>query len=278
MRNLLLVLCVGLFVNALPVNAQNGSFGRVSDRLKISRHLESLYRKPSKKESQLLQPDATDETKYADFLKTPNTGLIKLMPDLGCSENPKILVATDICNEFTMPGGGSAFSFRKGYHRIWRLADLLYKSDIFHAVGTRSQGIMVALGDVPLDKVSLNTRGIEFLRNFVPATEFNEAKKQNNELIEGIAEGDFYYRKALRAVENTTYVLRSVAYRGSFFRSYEGVIYDELSFDDRSDVIVAFRIVRKNESDGSVTLLWKELANAKSPKLKVSKDDKLKTL
>lgn len=270
MKKFCVAIIFGVFFSTLNISGQFSRRG--NPQFAVSQQIKNLYRKPNKKERGLLSPRLEDQRKYADFLRQPNTGLLKLMPDLGCGENPKILVATEICRQYTMPGGGSAYSFRKKNYRIWRLADLLHKDGIIHAVGARSQGILVTLGDIPLEKVSLNTKEVKFLTDFVPETEFEDAKKQNRKLIEGITKNGYYYRKGLRAVENTTYVLRSVAYKGKFYRAIGNVVYNELDFDKRRDIIIAFRIVRQDVSDGSITLLWKELANKKAPKLKVKKD------
>lgn len=259
-----------VFLSGLHINGQLPRRG--NQQFIINQQVRNLYRKPSKKEAELLAPRIEDQQKYAEFLQKPDTGLIKLMPDLGCGENPKVLVATDVCQEYTMPGGGSAYSFRKENYRIWRLADILHKDGIIHAIGARSQGILVTLGDVPLEGISLDTEGLKFLTDFEPKTEFEEAKEQNRKLLEGITYDGFYYRKALRAVENTTYVLRSVAYRGKFYRAIQDVVYNELDYDKRRDIIVAFRIVRQDKTDGSITLLWRTLANEKSPKLEVEKE------
>lgn len=270
MKKVCVGLIFGLFVQATAVSGQLIRMSRPSST--TVQMIKSLYRKPNKKESALLAPKPADLSRYRRYLERPGTGLVKLMPDLGCGENPQVLVATPICRRYTMPGGGAAYSFRKQRYRIWRLADLLHKDGIIHAVGIRSQGILVTLGDVPLENVSLRTAAVRFLIEFQPETEFEDAKKQNRKLLEGITRNGFYYRKALRAVENTTYVLRSVAYRGRFYRAVGGVVYNELDYDKRRDVIIAFRIVRQDSSDGSITLLWKELANRKSPKLKVNQE------
>lgn len=270
MRKIVLAVIFGSFLGALPIFGQ--FFPRDSVRMSVSRQVRNLYRKPNKREAALLEPRLEDRQKYERFLQQPNTGLVKLMPDLGCGENPQVVVVTDVCRQYSMPGSGAAFSFRKRTYRIWRLADLLHKDGIIHAVGARSQGILVALGDVSLDKVTLETRGVDFLTEFKPEIEFEEARGQNREMLKGITRGDFYYRKALRVIERTTYVLRSVAYRGKFYRAIRGVVYNELDYDKRRDVIIAFRIVRQDKTDGSITLLWKELANTKAPKLKVDRD------
>ena len=60
--------------------------------------------------------------------------------------------------------------------------------------------------------------------------------------------------------------MRSIAYKGSYYRAIDGFLYDELDFDKRKDVTVAFRIIRRDEE--SVTIIWKQLAEKDSPKVK----------
>ena len=47
----------------------------------------------------------------------------------------------------------------------------------------------------------------------------------------------------------------------------------ENKLDKRVDTILAFRITRK-ESDGNITILWKELKEQKAPKIIFPKDEK----
>jgi hypothetical protein len=74
----------------------------------------------------------------------------------------------------------------------------------------------------------------------------------------------------LPVADNTTYALRSIAYQGTIMRSIQTLTYNELDVDKRRDVIVVFRVV-KRDADGSVTILWKELSNKNAPKLKENK-------
>ena len=60
--------------------------------------------------------------------------------------------------------------------------------------------------------------------------------------------------------------MRSIAYRGNYYRAIDGFLYDELDFDKRKDVTVAFRIIRRDEE--SVTIIWKQLVEKDSPKVK----------
>lgn len=235
--------------------------------------INELYRKPTKKEMALLAPADEDKRKYADFLLTPNTGLIKLAADKGCAENAKIVVATADCLALSMPGAGNSYSFRRRSYGIARLADVTFTENSFQATGKRLHGIFVNIGDVPLQQVGPQTRGVGFLTDFKPEAEFERAKAIDRQLSHGIKKDEFVYRRALRALDDTTYVLRSIAYRGTYMRAVSGLTYNELDLDKRFDVTVAFRIVRRHD-DGAVTILWKQMAKQNSPKTKREKNEK----
>jgi hypothetical protein len=306
MKKFSLALLVGLFLGVLAVKAQNPtntptpreetakiireqqkaneSFNRIRNtnqeairtsnpsQIQAFLHpkLKPLYRNPTKEELETLSPNFEEVNKYADFLRQPNTGLIKLAADFGCAENTRIVVATADCLKYTMPGAGSSFSFRTKNYRLRRLADLTFTNDSFQATGILLHGIFVKIGDVPLEKVNLQTKGLSYLFNFQPETDYEKARVIDRQLSEGVFSDGFQYRRGFYAVENTTYVLRSIAYDGKYFRAVEGVAYNEFAFDKRRDVTVAFRIVRK-DSDGSVTILWKEILRKNSPKIKYRK-------
>jgi hypothetical protein len=306
MKKLSIAVLFGLFLGVLSVNAQNPTrtptpreetariireqqkaneaFNRIQNanqvatrtsnpsQIQVFLHpkLKPLYRNPTKEELETLSPNSEEVNKYADFLRQPSTGLIKLAADLGCAKNTKVVVATADCLKYTMPGAGTSFSFRTKNYRIRRLADLTFTDNSFQSTGVLLHGIFVKIGDVPLEKVNLQTKGLDYLINFQPETDYEKARTIDRQLSEGIFSDGFQYRRGLYAVENTTYVLRSIAYNGKYFRAVEGIAYDEFAFDKRRDVIVAFRIVRK-DSDGGVTILWKELLRQNSPKIKYRK-------
>ncbi len=246
------------------------TFGQLSV---LQQNIEPLYRKPTKKELKAVEPKPELLAKYAEFIRQPNTGLTRLINDAGCSDNTKIVVATDECLKYTMPGAGSSYSFRVNNYRLPRLADVTYTENSFQASGVLLQGIFVNIGDVPLEKVSLKTGGLNFLVNFQPDAEYAKAKAINQDFLEGIKKDGFLYRRGLYAVENTTFALRSVAYGGKYFRAVKGLTYNEFAFDKRDDVIVVFRIVDKNNV-GDVTILWKILASRKSPRIIRSQNEK----
>lgn len=251
-----------------------GRSGKESPGKRIAREaIENIYRKPTSEELKLLAPSGEDAAKYAVFLKQKNTGLIKLVSDTGCADNPYILEAAGNCQKYTMPGAGASYSFRVENYRIPKLADLTLKDGFFLTSGTILQGILVKLGDVPLSEITLQSDGLQFLDKFKPEKDYDKLVKMSERINKGIDQNGFHYDSSSAVLENTTYALRSVAYKGKIPRSVNGFVYDEAARDKRKDVIVAFRVIRKSD-DGSVTILWKKLAEKKSPKLKLPNNAK----
>ena len=300
MKNVHLALLFGLFFSVLSVNAQPPTWtptraeerertareseaarteatrlqnlikpAVVPSQFKLMRHersIKPLYREPTKEELTAISPNDEDRQKYADFLRQSDTGLVKLAVDSGCADDTRIVVVTPECLKYTMPGAGNSYSFRARNYRLRRLADIIYSNNSFQSAGVSLESIFVKIGDVPLEKVDLQTKGLKFLVNFQPETDNNKRREFDKGISEGFFVDGFQYRRGLPSVENTTYVLRSVAYDGFHMRAAEGITYNEFDFDKRTDIIVAFRVVRK-DSDGSLTILWKKLLEKKSPKM-----------
>ncbi len=237
----------------------------------MSEEIQSLYRKPNKKSLANLLPSETLLAKYENFLKQPNTGIFKLSADSSCATNANVIRATENCLLKTIPGAGTAFSFRVNSHRILHLADLILENNVIKTDGILQQGLMVKLGNIELENVSTETNGIKFLFDFQPATNQAEFAKNDKQLSEGIKKDEFNYRLGFYAEDQTTFALRSIAYRGKLARSINGVNYNEMDFDKRKDLVVVFRIIEK-DSNGDITILWKGLADKESPKLKLGKN------
>lgn len=268
-----------VLTGAASLHAQFSRIDRQAERRLTFLHqnVEPLYRKPTKKELKAIEPRRELFDKYAKFLRQPKTGLTKLIDDKGCAENTKVVVATDNCLQYTMPGAGSSFSFRTENYRIPRLADLTFTDKSFQAGGVLLHGIFVNIGNVPLEEVNLQTKGLKYLADFQPEPNYEKGMKIDLQLIQGIRNDGFLYRRGLFVVENTTFALRSIAYSGKYFRAVKNLTYNEFDFDKRKDVIVVFRIVEKDEA-GNVTILWKELQEKKSPEVQrvrpLDKNDK----
>lgn len=242
--------------------------GLALQQLIVHTYAEPLYRKPTERELQDIAPPPGISNRYREFLKKSNTGIFRLEPDRGCSENSKVVRATDNCLKYTMPGSGTSYSFRARTYRIRDLADLSYVNNVLGITGVMISGILTDLGDVPVENITLQTKGVEYLAKFKPVTDLEEASTVNEQYIAGVRNDGFIYRRFLPVVENSTYVLRSVAYHSKLFRSVHGVPYNEFDFDKRRDVIVAFRIAYR-DTDGSLIIVWSLLRNVDSPKLKI---------
>lgn len=232
--------------------------------------INAISSKLSKEQSKLILPNPEDSTKYAAFLKKPNTGLIKLFPDLGCLA--KGIVRVDgICENSIASAALTSYSFRKKYHLA--NSDISLKDNTFAAQNWFSNGIITMLGDIPIESLSINSNGIKFLSDYKPANNNIEVLFKTKELSNGIQDGDFTYSNLITALENTTYAIRVIAYQGKIKMPFrDGVGFNLLENDKRVDILVVFRVVRK-ESNGTLTLLWKELQRKDSPKINLSKEE-----
>ena len=236
-------------------------------------NISRIYRKPTDKETKLLAVDKDERKKFASFLQQQNTGLTKLIGDRGCAESPNIFNISEDCLKYQLPGAGSSFSFRQKNYRIHHLSDLTYDGDGFYSAGVLSHALITNIGDVPLENISAQTKVFKFLSDFQSSADFQQARQTDKKITDGMESDGLFYSRSAEAKENATYILRVIAYRGNVFRALDGFVYDELDFDERRDVTVAFRIISRNGE--SVTILWKILSDRKSPALKKPSRDEL---
>jgi hypothetical protein len=217
-------------------------------------------------EKTLLAPNQDDLTKYAQFLDEKNTGLIKLTKDIGCDGGTEIVVAKPKCEEYRMPGAGASYSFRADRYSMKRLADITFTGKNFDTVGLVKHGILLNIGDVPLEDVNLKTKELETIVTFEPVKDFEQAELFAGILKKGVKVGNLVFADSLKVKVNNTYALRSIAYRAIVPRRVQDTTYDEFDFDERDDVIIVFRVVRLDK-DESVTILFKELKKKRAPKM-----------
>ena len=223
-----------------------------------------LRTNPTKEQKKKLVPNPQDLRKYEQFLAQPRTGIFRLMPDIGCTENINVIKADAVCLSFIPES--SYYSFREKEHTIELLSDIRLKNGFLISDGILSQGILVQLGEVALEELAPTSEGLEFLTGYSPSSQGAEAQDQYIQMVRGVKIGKYEYKKAVPTIENATYALRVVAYRGNIFRTFRGYWFDLLEGDKRIDLTIAFRVVRK-EQDGAVTLLWKEIGRRESPRL-----------
>jgi hypothetical protein len=215
------------------------------------------------KQATLILPE--DLKQYADFLKQPKTGIIRLQNADNCSPSDLVVKASAVCPN-NISGKATAFSFRAGTYKLPLFSDMFFKGSILMASGAFTIGIYSNLGDQDIILLNSSSKGVKELLDFQPPERENEIERQYSILKRGVQIGDLIYRGAVGADTNKTYVMRSIAYKGTIPRGEKPGTINLLAADERKDVTVVFRIVRQN-SDGSIVLLWKELSRAKPPKI-----------
>jgi hypothetical protein len=222
---------------ATTVNpAADARQGKPEDRGTLADEVGRRRAELAESERLLLAPSAEDLEAHADFLKQRNTGLVRLLP------------RETFDGKVALRGGGAYYSFTRLTHEYGHGSDIELSQDHF-SIGFAGAnfGLLVNLGDVPLAGVTRETFGVRRLAEFEPPASEPKAREEQRRSAEGFQSEGFTYRRRLPVRLDDTYALRSIDY-------------------DRSDVLVAFRVVRK-DSDGSVVLLWKLLKKYSKPRL-----------
>lgn len=214
------------------VTAQTGDA-----RGQAAAEIESMRAQIKAKESVLLATPEEDRRAHAEFLAQPGTGIVRLLPREKWED------------KLTTRGGGAYYSFTRRTHEYGRGSDVeLQGGFLFVGFAGANVGFMANLGDTPLEMVSPDAEALRFASSFkAPTLEADARAAFNSFGGKGRREGELVYTCGLSADVGSTYVVRSVSY-------------------DESDVLVAFRVLRK-DSDGSVVLLWKMLEEFPKPTL-----------
>jgi hypothetical protein len=216
-----------------------------------------------------------DHAKYADFLKHSDTGMFRLLPRVDYQTALTVDAQTP---ERTLPirGGGAYYSFGQKSHFFGPWSDICLQDNVlFTQVANLSIGLFTAIGDVPLESVTLQSPGVDFLTRMPVPTIVSEAALQVKRNDKGFQEGEFTYRSMVRVFPNLTYILRSVVYRRpDFIMALPGsnIVLSSANVYQGADLIIAFRIVRQEE-DGIVTVLWKRLKKTSAPQIKREKSN-----
>jgi hypothetical protein len=211
---------------------------------------------PNSAEKLLLAPSPEIQEQFAEFLELPNTGLIRMYPP----GRRRVISVPDLATG-RRPGFGryaSLYSFTKAKHgnglhgyvdpRLGWAELLLINGRFITGFNGEALGVLVALGDVPLETITPDTDGVTGLTNITPPADYFEAVSLSRRNRAGFALDKFRYGSSLPVAENTTYVLRSTN-------------------NKRADILVGFRVLRVEEN-GSLTLLWRKLKVYPKPKWK----------
>ncbi|MFV0387916.1 MAG: hypothetical protein ACK5NT_04095 [Pyrinomonadaceae bacterium] len=230
-----------------------------------------LYGKPKSKDIEHLQPSAELKKKYKSVLGLGDAGLITLLPDIGCFKNLGVISAAPECIKNDFPGAGAAYSFREETYRVPTVADIVYDGNAILSYGDFANSFFAYLGDEPLTNVTKQNKQIRALTAIQPAAESAQAEALQQTTIADPLEGKYSFGAGIKIVPNATFALRVIAYRGRYFRSIGWMVYNELNYDNRRDVVVVFRVV-DGEASKPITLLYRKLIDEKSPKLEPTEE------
>jgi hypothetical protein len=211
---------------------------------------------PNAAEKLLLTPSPELQEQFAEFLQLPDTGLIRMYPP----GRRRVISVTDLATG-RRPGFGryaSLYSFTKEKHgnglngyvdpRLGWAELLLINGRFITGFNGEALGVLVALGDVPLETVTSDSEGVTGLANITPPADYFEAVSLSRRNRAGFALDKFRYGSSLPVSENMTYVLRSTS-------------------NKRADILVGFRVVRVEEN-GSLAMIWRKLKAYPKPKWK----------
>jgi hypothetical protein len=230
MKRFFLMSLVLAFFVSMPAS----SFAQ--DRKKLEKEIEELRKQLREKEEQFLSVSEEDRARFADFLKQSDTGIIRLLP-------------REKYNDKTMiRGGGAYYSFTQLDHEYGRGSDISFGQGRFlTGFAGANFGFICDLGSTPIEQVTLDHPALQFPLTFASPTTEPEARQHQRLTSAGFSAAGFDYRRYVVAFEGRTYILRSIDY-------------------ETSDVLVVFRVIRE-DSDGSMVLLWKRLKKFSTPRL-----------
>ncbi|MGQ0541287.1 MAG: hypothetical protein ACT4O9_05460 [Blastocatellia bacterium] len=215
-----------------------------------------------------LGPTSEEKREYASVLKLADTRLVRLAALTDCARILDITKPEKECLRYFLPGKAQSYSFRKQDYTHTAFSDIERSKDGFVLGGTFVLGLITSLGDTPIETVISSTENVTALAAFTPSTVMEDAARQESHVKRGMLLGNLTYRKQIPIAEGTTYLLRSVAFRVKFANAPKEKNLGALNEDDRQDVIVVFRVVKRGLDD-SILILWKKIAEKDSPVLEV---------
>jgi hypothetical protein len=230
---------VTLLISSLTSLAQTPSREEVLKEINAKRaelaDLEKAY----------LSPAEEDQVQFSEFLRTPNTGLVRLLPRQKFDSD----VYKENQRSMTLRGGGAFYSFSRVTHEYGGGSDIaLDQGQFWVGFAGTDYGFFTSLGDVPLESVNVETPAAAVFGSYKAAKDEAAARTEYRRLVSAVDLGGVPIKSRVPVRVNSTYLLRSIGYL-------------------RSDVLVAFRVVRM-DADGSVTILWKLLAKYETPNVK----------
>ena len=227
----------------------------------------------------LRKVDPADIEKYKALLKQEDSGIFKIFPNLGCQSKTVVRIDGD-CAEY-VPLSNS-FAFRNNSYSDEVYHDIHYQNQRIVSNSFFSQGVFAIVGDEPIEAIDLTHPAVKYLVSIPADTDFKSAKEHARAFTTGVDANGYKFTDNFTPQENATYAMRMIAYRlGNSLKPITDEttmiekMFHSLAFDKRDDVVVLFRILKRDENSG-LTIVWKELSRTDAAKIKFAKNEPLK--
>jgi hypothetical protein len=227
-------LSLTLALTCLSVAAQTES------RDDVIKQIEAKRAELAVLEKKVLAVADSDREQFASFLTQPQTGIFRLLPRETYDGEAKRALA--------IRGGGAYYSLTRKTHEYGYGSDIeLAQEYLSVGFAGADYGLLLNLGDVPLEQVVNDHAATRALLDYTPPVKEADVRAEYRKLWPGIELSGFTFTKRVPAKVSNTYLLRSISF-------------------DTSDTLAVFRIVRK-DTDGSLILVYKVLKTFPKPKM-----------
>ncbi|HET9478511.1 MAG TPA: hypothetical protein VFT44_09555 [Pyrinomonadaceae bacterium] len=221
-----------LVLSAFSVSAQTQS------RDDVIKQIEAKRAELAVLEQKVLAVADSDREEFAAFLSQPQTGIIRLLPRETYDGNAKRALA--------IRGGGAYYSFVRKTHEYGYGSDIeLAQEQLSAGFAGADYGMLLNLGDVPLEQVANDHAATRALLDYTPPVKEPEVRAVQRKLWQGIELSGITFKDRILAKVSNTYLLRSISV-------------------DRSDILVVFRVVRQ-DTDGSLIIVYRVLKTFPKP-------------
>ena len=262
-------------IDAQQRTAMRQAEQQARDSAKVTETVPGISIADLKRIEKLLRPNPDDLERYREFLALDRTGIFKLFPQSICDDSRIVRIDGECAN--SVPGG-SRYSFRAGS----KTPDIHYVNDRLFVKGFFAMHLIANIGDVQMGSLTPGDKYVNALMNFVPSTDYDEARAQVDDIENGLLLEGTNYTDNAEIRRDSTYLLRIIAYRNGnnlqrrlakAAMTLDDPVrgFETLLTDNRLDLVVAFRVIRRDEHD-NLTIIWREISRKKPPVITFPED------
>lgn len=143
--------------------------------------------------------------------------------------------------------GGACYSFTTGSHDYQKIAQIMLEQNYLSAgFAGADYGLMGDLGNIPLSDAIVETPEVAFLLKYKAPINILDARVEQRKAHQYETDA-FTLRNRFPVSIGHAFVLRAISFRDA-------------------DILVAFKVMRK-DTDGSLIIFWKKIADFDKPQL-----------